>query len=292
MALDVGLDLTSGGNTIFDDAASTPIRQGTAPCGVGAPRAGAVGSTVPQPVLLFPTLALAVFFCASRASAQSPPYQNIHEGKHWTWYARQDQYRRHKAEIAVLCDYADKVFDRLCESWGLKPRRERYTLPVNARTGGGFAAGNIGEVRAITGQPSPGIGCAYDAFSNTANGTRSSSCSWPGQGHSWPPKRRLPRQPCANGSGATNAMRRFKASGRRSAHQPCAGSTLNLANRWTRFAAPECNFSPPGFPLCQRCIRLHKAGLDNLHPTLMLDNGILTWKGGRQRAGGNGFLTA
>jgi hypothetical protein len=30
---------------------------------------------------------------ASEVIAQSPPYQVIHEGKHWTWYARQDQSR-------------------------------------------------------------------------------------------------------------------------------------------------------------------------------------------------------
>ena len=41
-----------------------------------------------------------------------------------------------------------------------------------ARPGGGFAAGDISEVRAITGKESPGIGCAYDAFSGTANGIK------------------------------------------------------------------------------------------------------------------------
>ncbi len=38
--------------------------------------------------------------------------------------------------------------------------------------GGGFAAGDIGEARAITGEKSPGIGCAFDAFFNTANGIK------------------------------------------------------------------------------------------------------------------------
>jgi hypothetical protein len=38
--------------------------------------------------------------------------------------------------------------------------------------GGGFAAGDISEVHAITGRASPGIGCSYDAFSGTANGIK------------------------------------------------------------------------------------------------------------------------
>jgi hypothetical protein len=115
---------------------------------------------------------LAALSTASVARAQGPRYQMIHEGKHWTWYARQDQYRNHRASIVALYDYADKAFDKLCESWGLKPPKDRYTLLVMARPGGGFAAGDISEVRAITGKESPGIGCAYDAFSGTANGVK------------------------------------------------------------------------------------------------------------------------
>jgi hypothetical protein len=118
-------------------------------------------------------IVLAVLSTASVGRAQSPRYQKIHEGKHWTWYAPQDRFRKHKAEIAALYDYADKVFDKLCESWGLKPRKDKYWFLVNARTGGGFAAGDIREIRAITGKPAPGIGCAYDAFSGTANGLKS-----------------------------------------------------------------------------------------------------------------------
>ena len=117
-------------------------------------------------------IALAVFWVGSAAQAQNPRFEKIHEGKHWTWFARQDQFRTHKADIAALYDYADQAFDKLCESWGLRPPRDRYTLLVMARPGGGFAAGDIGEVRAITGRESPGIGCAYDAFFNTANGIK------------------------------------------------------------------------------------------------------------------------
>jgi hypothetical protein len=117
-------------------------------------------------------ITLVALSTASAAGAQGPRYEKIHEGKHWTWYARQDQFRRHRADIAAMYDYADKAFDKLCESWGLKPSKDKYTLLVMARTGGGFAAGDISEVRAITGKDSPGIGCAYDAFSGSAHGIK------------------------------------------------------------------------------------------------------------------------
>jgi hypothetical protein len=117
-------------------------------------------------------IALAVLCTASVARAQAPRFQMIHEGKHWTWFARQDQFREHKADIEALYDYADTAFDKLCESWGLRPPRASYTLLVMDRPGGGFAAGDISEARAITGKQSPGIGCAYDAFSGSAHGIK------------------------------------------------------------------------------------------------------------------------
>jgi hypothetical protein len=127
---------------------------------------------IPGPTIYRFAALLVALSTASAAQAQGPHYRMIHEGKHWTWYARQDQFRNHQADIAALYDYADKAFDKLCESWGLKPPRDRYTLLVMAQPGGGFAAGDISEVRAITGKESPGIGCAYDAFSGTANGIK------------------------------------------------------------------------------------------------------------------------
>ena len=78
----------------------------------------------------------------------------------------------HKADIEALYDYADKAFDKLCEAWGLKPAQNKYALLVMDRPGGGFATGDIGEVHAITGRRSPGIGCSYDAFFGTANGIK------------------------------------------------------------------------------------------------------------------------
>ncbi len=109
---------------------------------------------------------------AGQALAQSPRIEQIHEGKHWTWFARKDQFQAHKADIAALYDYADKAFDKLCDSWGLRPPKEKYALLVWPNRGGGFAAGDIGEARAITGKESPGIGCSYDAFSGTAHGLK------------------------------------------------------------------------------------------------------------------------
>lgn len=106
------------------------------------------------------------------AWAQSPRHQVIHEGKHWTWLAREDQYKEHKDDIAALYGYADKAFEKLCESLGLKPPRSQYTLLVMDRPGGGFASGDVSEARSITGKQSPGIGCAYDAFSGSAHGIK------------------------------------------------------------------------------------------------------------------------
>jgi hypothetical protein len=117
-------------------------------------------------------IALATLSAASVARAQGTTYQKFHQGRHWNWYARQDQFRTHRADIEAVYDYADKAFDKLCEAWGFMPPSERYALLVMARPGGGFATGDVSEVRAITGKRSPGIGCAYDAFSGTANGIK------------------------------------------------------------------------------------------------------------------------
>jgi hypothetical protein len=124
------------------------------------------------PAFLRWTILFASMSAATAVAADKPAYRKIHEGKHWTWYAREDQFNNEKSDIEALYGYADRAFDKLCEAWGLKPPRDRYALLVMDRPGGGFAAGDIGEVRAITGRPSPGIGCAYDAFSGSANGIK------------------------------------------------------------------------------------------------------------------------
>jgi hypothetical protein len=106
------------------------------------------------------------------ARAEDAPFVKVHEGKHWIWIARQDQYDAHKADIEALYDYADAAFDKLCDDWGLKPPRNQYALLVWDKTGGGFAAGDIGEAHQVTGTATPGIGVSFDAFSGTANGIK------------------------------------------------------------------------------------------------------------------------
>ncbi|HLV80626.1 MAG TPA: hypothetical protein VKT32_10105, partial [Chthonomonadaceae bacterium] len=106
------------------------------------------------------------------AAAQNASFLQIHTGKHWAWIARQDQYQAHQADIEALYDYADRAFDELVRDWGVRPPDERYSLLVYEQTGGGFAAGDIGEAHQLTGKESPGIGVSYDAFSNVAHGIK------------------------------------------------------------------------------------------------------------------------
>lgn len=96
----------------------------------------------------------------------------IHEGKHWIWFARDDQFEKYKGDIEGFYSYADKAFEYLSEAWGLTPPKEKYFLLVWPRTGGGFAAGDIGEIHSVRGEESPGIGVSYDAFFNVANGIK------------------------------------------------------------------------------------------------------------------------
>lgn len=117
-------------------------------------------------------LAFVTLSAASTVRAQNPQFEKIHEGKHWTWFARGDQFQQQRKDIEALYGYADKALETLCEAWGLRPPQDRYTLLVMDRPGGGFAAGDISEARAVTGKHSPGIGCSYDAFSGTANGIK------------------------------------------------------------------------------------------------------------------------
>lgn len=108
---------------------------------------------------------------AMSAMAQSS-FVKIHTGEHWIWYARSDQYAAHQADIDAVFEYADKAFSQLVEDWGLSPRQQRYNLLVWDKTGGGFATGDIGEVHNATGEPSPGIGCSFDAFYNESHGIK------------------------------------------------------------------------------------------------------------------------
>ena len=121
------------------------------------------------------TIAVALcLFAGSQAlsTAQNAPFIEIHTGHHWVWVARQDQFQEHQADIEAFYDYADRAFDELVRDWGVRPPRERYSLLVYERTGGGFAAGDIAEVHQLTGKESPGIGVSYDAFYGTAHGLK------------------------------------------------------------------------------------------------------------------------
>lgn len=108
----------------------------------------------------------------SSLTAQDKEIVKVHEGKCWVWFARKDQFEQYKQDIERFYDYADKAFEYLCNAWGLRPPREKYVLFVWPRTGGGFAAGDIAEVRSVTGEVSPGIGVSYDAFFNAVHGIK------------------------------------------------------------------------------------------------------------------------
>ncbi|MCS7187901.1 MAG: hypothetical protein N3B10_06355 [Armatimonadetes bacterium] len=116
--------------------------------------------------------AVLTFCFLSLTNSQEGKIVKVHEGKYWVWFAREDQFERHKQDIERFYSYADKAFEYLCDAWGLKPPKEKYALLVWPRTGGGFATGDIAEVRQVTGKPSPGIGVSFDAFFNVVYGIR------------------------------------------------------------------------------------------------------------------------
>jgi len=113
---------------------------------------------------------LMVAATCSPAGAQT--ILRIHEGQHWVWYAQDDQYRDHRADIEALYDYADRAYDALCEAWGLRPPRTSHALYVYPETGGGFATGDIADLHAVAPAPQPGIGVSYDAFFNVNYGLK------------------------------------------------------------------------------------------------------------------------
>jgi len=106
---------------------------------------------------------------AAKAADTQPQVVQIHEGRHWIWYARDDQFRRYEADIKMLYDYADRAFDRLVEVWGMNVPATKYALYVWPQTGGGFAAANVDDLRILGPGEHPGIGVSYDAFTNTAH---------------------------------------------------------------------------------------------------------------------------
>jgi hypothetical protein len=106
------------------------------------------------------------------AAAADSPFIQIHEGKNWIWYARQDQFEEYGTYIQRYYDYADRAFDYLADAWHVKLPREKYALFVRPVTGGAFAAADIGEIHNITGKRATGIGVCYDAFFNDFEGIK------------------------------------------------------------------------------------------------------------------------
>jgi hypothetical protein len=96
----------------------------------------------------------------------------IHDGKHWTWYSREDQSRAQRQDIERLYEYADQAYELLGDMWGTRPPEPKFALLVWPKTGGGFASPDISEAHVATGKQSPGIGVSYDAFSKTENGIK------------------------------------------------------------------------------------------------------------------------
>ena len=118
------------------------------------------------------SLIAACLLAAALLHADDATILKIHDGRHWTWYAQTDQYQAHKADIEAVYDYADRAFDTLVAAWGIAPPKATYALLVYPKPGGGFAAGDIGEVHGLTGADAPGIGCSFDAFFNDAYGIK------------------------------------------------------------------------------------------------------------------------
>jgi hypothetical protein len=82
-------------------------------------------------VRLLTSVFVASLLCLhSRSTAQETKLIRIHEGKHWVWFARSDQFESYRQDIERFYDYADKAFEYLCEAWGLKLPREKYVLFV------------------------------------------------------------------------------------------------------------------------------------------------------------------
>lgn len=101
-----------------------------------------------------------------------PKIVKVHEGRHWIWCAREDQFKAHQKDYEALYDYADEAFDHLCRIWGITAERQKYYLLIWPKTGGGFAVGDIGELKDLPGGDHPGIGISYDAFFNTDHDVR------------------------------------------------------------------------------------------------------------------------
>lgn len=122
-------------------------------------------------VVFIAWLAFLVFLIAVTGLKAPVRYVKVHEGRYWTWYAPDQIWSRYQDSISKFFDYADSVYEKLSEDLGVGPRERVYILVHPGGAGfAGFAAGDIAEIRAITGRRSPGIGVVYDAFTGEAYG--------------------------------------------------------------------------------------------------------------------------
>ena len=116
---------------------------------------------------------------APDAKAQTDdPTILIHSGKHFIWYTKQSIWNAHQSDIAAMFDYMDMEFGQAVSDWGVSLPREQFYFWVDPHTGGGFAAGDIGEIHKMTGKIAPGIGVAYDAYYNMGGPGRSIKAYW------------------------------------------------------------------------------------------------------------------
>ncbi|HPF38267.1 MAG TPA: hypothetical protein P5081_11295 [Phycisphaerae bacterium] len=106
------------------------------------------------------------------APAIEPKIVQVHEGRHWIWCVREDHFKAHQKDYEALYEYADQAFDHLCACWGITPERTKYYLLAWPKTGGGFAVGDIGELKHLPGDNHPGIGISYDLFYETDQGVK------------------------------------------------------------------------------------------------------------------------
>ena len=129
--------------------------------------------SAPLQTILKAILALIFFLMiweatVSAEDAASDPFICVHTGKYFVWYSKKSIWEANQQDISPMFDYEDQVFGQIISDWGVIPPQPSYDLLINPEKGGGFAAGDIGEIHAVTQQTSPGIAVSFDAYSGTA----------------------------------------------------------------------------------------------------------------------------
>jgi hypothetical protein len=109
---------------------------------------------------------------AHASDATDDPVIVIHSGKYFVWYSKKSIWEANQQSTSPLFDYEDEVFARIISDWGVQAPQQSYSLLVNPQKGGGFAAGDIDDIHAITQQAAPGIAVSFDAYLGTAFGIK------------------------------------------------------------------------------------------------------------------------